>query len=97
MFLRGFKSYFRLFLRALLSLILILVSQTFRTVPPPPEIPTRTGLVREDTGLRKIVGEKREPKLKVELFQPVRIEINDPEPVPDYLRKAANEGKHIRR
>ena len=35
MFLRGFKSYFRLFLRALLSLILILVSQTFRTVSPP--------------------------------------------------------------
>ena len=34
MFLRGFKSYFRLFLRALLSLILILVSQTFRTVSP---------------------------------------------------------------
>lgn len=47
----------------------------------------------ENAGLRKIVGEKREPKLKVELFQPVRFEIADPEPVPDYLRKAADEGK----
>ena len=50
-------------------------------------------LEAENADLRKITGEKREPKLKVELFQPVRFEIADPEPVPDYLRKAADEGK----
>lgn len=50
-------------------------------------------LEAENADLRKITGEKREPKLKVELFQPVRFEIADPEPVPDYLRKAAYEGK----
>lgn len=47
----------------------------------------------ENADLRKIAGEKREPKLKVELYQPVKFEISDPEPVPDCLRKAANEGK----
>lgn len=47
----------------------------------------------ENADLRKITGEKREPKLKVELFQPVKFAISDPEPVPDYLRKAADEGK----
>lgn len=50
-------------------------------------------LEAENADLRNITGEKREPKLKVELFQPVRFEIADPEPVPDYLRKAADEGK----
>lgn len=50
-------------------------------------------LEAENSDLRKITGEKREPKLKVELFQPVKFEITDPEPVPDYLRKAADEGK----
>lgn len=50
-------------------------------------------LEAENADLRKITGEKREPKLKVELFQSVRFEIADPEPVPDYLRKAADEGK----
>lgn len=50
-------------------------------------------LEAENAHLRKITGEKREPKLKIELFQSVRFEINDPEPVPDYLRKAADEGK----
>ena len=50
-------------------------------------------LETENADLRKITGEKREPKLKVELFQPVKFEISDPEPVPDYLRKAADEGK----
>ena len=50
-------------------------------------------LEAENADLRKITGEKREPKLKVELFQPVKFEITDPEPVPDYLRKAADEGK----
>ena len=50
-------------------------------------------LEAENADLRKITGEKREPKLKVELFKPVRFEIADPEPVPDYLRKAADEGK----
>lgn len=50
-------------------------------------------LEAENADLRKITGEKREPKLKVELFQPVRFEMADPEPVPDYLRKAADEGK----
>ena len=47
----------------------------------------------ENADLRKITVEKREPKLKVELFQPVKFAISDPEPVPDYLRKAADEGK----
>lgn len=50
-------------------------------------------LEAENADLRKITGEKREPKLKVELFQPVKFEITDPEPVPDHLRKAADEGK----
>lgn len=50
-------------------------------------------LESENADLRKITGEKREPKLKVELFQPVKFEISDPEPVPDYLRKAADEGR----
>ena len=50
-------------------------------------------LEAENADLRKITGEKREPKLKVELFQPVKFAISDPEPVPDYLRKAADEGK----
>ena len=50
-------------------------------------------LESENADLRKITGEKREPKLKVELFQPVKFGISDPEPVPDYLRKAAYEGK----
>ena len=50
-------------------------------------------LESENADLRKITGEKREPKLKVEMFQPVKFEISDPEPVPDYLRKAADEGK----
>jgi hypothetical protein len=50
-------------------------------------------LESENADLRKITGEKREPKLKIDLFQPVKFEITDPEPVPDYLRKAAEEGK----
>lgn len=50
-------------------------------------------LEAENADLRKITGEKREPKLKVELFQPVKFEITDPEQVPDYLRKAVDEGK----
>lgn len=47
----------------------------------------------ENADLRKLTGEKREPKLKIELFKPVTFEITDPEPVPDYLKKAAEEGK----
>lgn len=50
-------------------------------------------LESENADLRKITGEKREPKLKIDLFQPVKFEISDPNPVPDYLRKAAEEGK----
>ena len=50
-------------------------------------------LESENADLRKITGEKREPKLKIDLCQPVKFEITDPEPVPDYLRKAAEEGK----
>ena len=47
----------------------------------------------ENADLRKITGEKREPKLKIDLFQPVKFTISDPEPVPEYLHKAAEEGK----
>lgn len=50
-------------------------------------------LESENADLRKITGEKRQPKLKIDLFQPVTFEIVDPDPVPDYLRKAAEEGK----
>lgn len=50
-------------------------------------------LESENADLRKITGEKREPKLKIELFQPVEFEISDPEPMPEYLRKAAEEGQ----
>ena len=48
-------------------------------------------LESENADLRKITGEKREPKLKIEFFRSVKFEISDPEPVPDYLRKAAEE------
>ena len=50
-------------------------------------------LESENADLRKITGEKREPKLKIELFKPVKFEISNPKPVPDYLKKAAEEGK----
>ena len=46
--------------------------------------------------MRRITGEKRDPKLKVEFFNPVKFAISDPDPVPNYLRKAAEEGKTYR-
>ena len=53
-------------------------------------------LENENAELRKVSGEKRKPKLQIELFTPVRFEIADPEPVPEYLRKAADEGRTYR-
>lgn len=50
-------------------------------------------LESENADLRKLTGENREPKLKIELFHPVKFAITDAEPMPDYLRKAADEGK----
>ena len=47
----------------------------------------------ENARLRRIAGVIRKPKLLIELLQPVKFEIAESEHVPDYLIKAAQEGR----
>lgn len=47
----------------------------------------------ENAELRRTTGEIRKPKLQIDLLKPIRFEIIDPEPVPNYLIEAAQEGR----
>lgn len=51
-------------------------------------------LEEENEELKKITGEIREPKLSVKLYQPIKLRIKDPEPIPDlkeWYRKLTKE------